>query len=146
MIYFDTSYLVRLYYDEPGADKVRVLAASDNVACAAHGKAEMIAAFHRKLREKAISQSSYDVLLGQVRIHDRAGAFQWLSAGPEIYLQIAGVYARLPAAIFLRAADALHLATASHAGFHNVYSNDAHLLAAAKYFGIEGRNLIARPL
>jgi predicted nucleic acid-binding protein len=146
VIYFDTSYLVRLYYDDPGADKVRVLAASDNVACAAHGKAEMIAAFHRKLRERVISQSSYAALLGQVRAHDKAGAFQWLSAGAEIYGRIAEVYVRLPATIFLRAADALHLATAAHAGFQCVYSNDAHLLAAATYFEIEGRNSIGRPI
>ena len=51
MIYFDTSYLVRLYYQDPAADAVRALAASDHVASAAHGHAEMFAAFHRKLRE-----------------------------------------------------------------------------------------------
>jgi predicted nucleic acid-binding protein len=146
VIYLDTSYLVRLYYDDPGADKVRELAASDNIACAAHGKAEMIAAFHRKLREGAISQASYSALLGQVRVHDKAGAFQWLSAGNETYLKIAESYARLPAATFLRAADALHLATAAQNGFRHVYSNDAHLLAAATHFGIEGKNPIGRPV
>jgi predicted nucleic acid-binding protein len=146
VIYFDTSYLVRLYYEDPGAEKVQALAASDNIACAAHGKAEMIAAFHRKLRERAISQATYAALLGQVRIHDKAGAFQWLSAGPEIYVGIAEIYARLPATVFLRAADALHLATAAHNGFRHVYSNDAHLLAAATFFGIEGRNTIGRSI
>jgi predicted nucleic acid-binding protein len=146
VIYFDTSYLVRLYYDDPGADRVRSLAASDNIACAAHGKAEMIAAFHRKLRDGAISQASYAALLGQVRVHDKAGAFQWLSAGPDIYVRIAEIYSQLPATTFLRAAAALHLATAAHAGFQLIYSNDRHLLAAATHFGIEGKNSIGRPV
>jgi predicted nucleic acid-binding protein len=146
VIYFDTSYLVRLYYDDHGADKVRALATSDNIACAAHAKAEMIAAFHRKLREGAIAQASYAALLGQVRVHEKAGAFQWLSAGPDIYLRISEIYAELPATIFLRAADALHLATAAHFGFRYVYSNDARLLAAATYFGVEGKNSIGRPI
>ena len=145
MIYFDTSYLVRLYFDDPGADKVRALAAADNVACAAHGNAEMIAAFHCKLREGVISQGTYAALLGQVRAHDKAGAFHWLSAGPETYGLIAEVYGRLPASVFLRAADALHLATAGQYDFLQVYSNDTHLLAAAKHFGIEGKNPIDRP-
>ena len=146
MIYFDTSYLVRLYYDDPGADKVRALAATDNIACAAQGKAEMIAAFHRKMREGAISQGAYVALLGQIRAHDRAGAFQWLTPGTETYGRIAEVYGRLPANVFLRAADALHLATAGQNDFRQVYSNDAHLLAAATHFGIEGKNPIGRPV
>jgi predicted nucleic acid-binding protein len=145
VIYFDTSYLVRLYFDDYGADKVRALAATDNVACAAHGNAEMIAAFHRKLREGVISPGTYAALLGQIRVHDKAGAFQWLSPGPETYVRIAGVYGHLPASVFLRAADALHLATAGQNDFRYIYSNDAHLLAAAKHFGIEGKNPIGRP-
>ena len=145
MIYFDTSYLVRLYFDDPGAGKVRALAATDNIACAAHGSAEMIAAFHRKLREGVISQVTYAALLGQIRVHDKAGAFQWLSPGPETYGRIAEVYGRLPASVFLRAADALHLATARQNDFQHVYSNDTHLLAAAIHFGIEGKNPLGRP-
>jgi predicted nucleic acid-binding protein len=57
-------------------------------------------------------------------------------------VRIREVYRKLPASVFLRGADAIHLATASEAGLGVVYSNDAHLLAAARDFGIEGRDVI----
>ena len=144
MIYFDTSYLVRLYYQDAGADAVRTLAATDHVACAAHGRAEMMAAFHRKLREGAIRPVAYAALLGQVRAHSEAGAFHWLAPDEEMFMRIAQVYQKLPASVFLRAADAIHLATAAESGFRVIYSNDTRLLAAAKHFGIEGKNVIGQ--
>ncbi len=142
MIYFDTSYLVRLYYQDPGADAVRALAATDHIACAAHGQAEMIAAFHRKLREGAIRTVTYAALIGQVQAHIEAGAFRWLQQSADILSRIRKVYEKLPATVFLRAADAVHLATAADAGFREVYSNDTHLLAAARHFGLQGKNVI----
>lgn len=142
MIYFDTSYLVRLYYGDPGADAVRALAATDHLACAAHGQAEMIAAFHRKLREGAIRAVSYAAVLGQLDTHIQAGAFQWIPQSADILARIGKVYEKLPASVFLRAADATHLATAAESGFREVYSNDVQLLAAARYFGIAGKNII----
>lgn len=142
MIYFDTSYLVRLYYQDPGADRVRALAATDHVACAALGQVEMMAAFHRKLREGVIRPAAYTALAGQVEAHIKAGAFQWLAQDGEILLRVRRVYGTLPASVFLRGADAIHLATAAEAGFRIVYSNDVHLLAAAGHFGLEGKNVI----
>lgn len=142
MIYFDTSYLVRLYYHDAGAQEVRALAATDHVSCAAHGQAEMMAAFHRKLREGAIRLTAYAALMGQVQAHIDAGAFQWLSQNGDVLLRIRRVYRKLPASVFLRGADAIHLATAAEAGFRIIYSNDAHLLSAANYFGMEGKNVI----
>lgn len=144
MIYFDTSYLVRLYYQDPGADAVRALAATDHVACAAYGQAEMMGAFHRKLREGAIRPAAYAALVGQVRTHIDAGAFRWLAQTQEVFLRIQHVYQKLPATVFLRAADAIHLATAAESGFRVLYSNDAHLLAAARHFGLEGKNVIGQ--
>ncbi len=142
MIYFDTSYLVRLYYQDPGADQIRALAATDHIACAALGQVEMMAAFHRKLRERAIKPAAYAALADQVEAHIKAGAFHWLAQDGEVLSRVRQVYRNLPASVFLRGADAIHLGTAAEAGFRIVYSNDAHLLAAARHFGIEGRNVI----
>jgi len=142
VIYFDTSYLVRLYFDDPGASQVRALAATDHVACAALGQAEMMAAFHRKLREGVIRPPAYVALVEQIEAHIKEGAFQWLAQDQEILHIVRRVYRDLPASVFLRGADAIHLATAAGAGLRIVYSNDAHLLSAARHFGIEGKNVI----
>jgi predicted nucleic acid-binding protein len=142
VIYFDTSYLVRLYYQDPGADQVRALARTDHVACAALGQAEMMAAFHRKLREGAIKPAAYAALVDQVEAHIKAGAIQWLAQDQEVLSRVRQVYRNLPQSVFLRGADAIHLGTAAEAGLRIVYANDAHFLAAAKHFGIEGRNVI----
>jgi predicted nucleic acid-binding protein len=53
-------------------------------------------------------------------------------------------FQKLPPTIFLRAGDAIHLATASEAGFKEIYSNDRHLLAAATLFKLKGINPLAR--
>lgn len=142
MIYFDTSYVVRLYFDDPGHAQVRELAATDHVACALHGRAEAIAAFHRKFREGVIRSSHFQALLKQFAVDNEAGAIRWLPSGPEVVARLEQVYTGLPATVYLRAADAVHLATAALHNHKTVYSNDAHLLGAAKHFGLTGKNVI----
>jgi hypothetical protein len=51
VICFDAGYFVCLCYQDRGV-AVRMLGATDHVASEAHWQAEMMAAFHRKLRER----------------------------------------------------------------------------------------------
>ena len=142
MIYLDTSYLVRLYFEEPGFEVVRELAGADHVCCAAHGETELVAAFHRKYREGAVTDASYRSLLAQFEADRKADAFRWLPAGAEVSQRIRDVYAGLPRTVYLRGADAVHLATAAVHGLKTVYSHDRHLLAAAIHFRLKGLNVI----
>jgi predicted nucleic acid-binding protein len=43
---------------------------------------------------------------------------------------------RLPATVFVRAADALHLTCAAEEGFMAIHTNDRHTLAAAPDLGL----------
>jgi len=142
LIYFDSTYLVRLYFEDNGFETVRRLAATDTVACAQHGRAEVISALHRKLRERTLTPALYQIAVQQFLHDNRSGAFTWLPLGEQIFERVAAVYVSLPVRIFLRAADALHLAVAAHNHLQRVYSNDAKLLAAAEHFGIQGEDVV----
>jgi predicted nucleic acid-binding protein len=142
VIYFDTSYVARLYLQDPGWEKVRALAGTDRLACCLHGRAETVAAFHRKFREGAINSGGLATLLRQFDRECELGAFRWLPLSEAVVSRLTRVYASLPAATVLRAADAVHLACASENGLKQVYSNDVRLLASAGHFGLTGVNVI----
>lgn len=143
MIYCDTSYLVRLYLDEPGSEAVRALCAGHRVASAAHAKAELPAALHRSWREGRNAEETFTVVMAMLQAEVQSGAFHWLALSDSMLDGMAARFANLPGTTFLRAADALHLACAAEHGFAEVYSNDRHFLAAAPLFGLRGLNVIS---
>ncbi len=142
MLYFDTSYLVRLYTSDPGWEKVRALARTGRLACCLHGQAETIAAFHRKLREGVIAGKELRTLLAEFHRDSEAGAFRWLPLSPSVIQRLSSTFANLPATVAVRAADAIHLACAAESGCGRVFSNDSRLLTAASHFGVIGENIL----
>lgn len=142
MIYLDTNYVVRLYLQDPGWQKVRQLAGADEIACALHGRIETTAAFHRKLREGFLTPNEFAAIMKTFERECKAGAFRWLPVTPAVAERAFNIYSILPTNVVLRGADATHLACAVENGFKEIYSNDKHLLNAASYFGLVGKNII----
>ena len=142
MIYFDTSYLARLYLEDHGWQKVRQFAAANAIACSLHGRAEVIAAFHRRLRENILNAVEFRQVLEQFETDCSEGAYHWLPLSLAIAARLSKAYETLPKTAFIRAADALHLACAAENGFKEIYSNDKRLLAAANHFDVKGVNVI----
>ncbi|MFN0077283.1 MAG: type II toxin-antitoxin system VapC family toxin [Prosthecobacter sp.] len=142
MLYFDTSYIARLYLEDHGCAEVRKLAATDAISTARHGRLETLAAFHRALRETRIEMAAYEQLRRQFENDCQAGGLHCFPLTAAVYQQAEAVFATASASVFLRAADALHLASAAQNGFAEIYSHDRHLLAAAPLFGLRGVNII----
>jgi len=145
MIYFDTTFLLRLYLDEAGYERIRELAlASELVSSSVLARAETVAAMHRHLRERKISQQAFQEAYRQFQRDQDDGLYIWSPITPDILGSVCRIFANLPATVFLRAGDAIHLATAADAGFKEIYSNDRHLLAAASIFKLKGVNPLVK--
>jgi hypothetical protein len=54
-----------------------------------------------------------------------------------------GAVLDLPRTVFVRSGDALHLACAEEHGFQEIYTNDRHMLQAAKHFHVTGVNVLS---
>ena len=142
MIYFDVSYIARLYVEDSGWEKVRALAGQNPIACSLHGHTELVAAMHRKFRERVFTPAQYRHLLDQFKVDCDQNAFWWLPLSPAVSARAKASYESLPRTVFLRASDALHLASASENRFREIYSNDERLLAAANHFAFKGMDII----
>jgi predicted nucleic acid-binding protein len=146
MIYLDSSYLVKLYADEPGAEAVTAWAEGKGLfACAAHGRLELFSAFKRHQREGSLTSSRLLALVRQVEDDETSGLVSWLPLTTELITTACRQTVALSPTVFLRAADALHLACAADAGLRQIYSHDRHLLAAAPHFGLKGMDVIKAP-
>ena len=142
MIYLDTAYIARLYFEDPGWEEVRALAAQAPVGCCIHGYGETVAVMHRKFREGALTAAEYRQTLEQFLGDCREDAYSWLPLSETVNARMKGVYEKLPRSVFLRASDALHLACAAENQLAEIYSNDGHLLTAAAHFGLRGIDVI----
>jgi predicted nucleic acid-binding protein len=69
---------------------------------------------------------------------EQNGVWRWLSVTPELLERARTAVLDVPTAVFLRAGDALHLACAEEHGFHEIHTNDGHMLKAARYFHLTG--------
>jgi len=140
-VYWDTSLLLKLYAVEPGSREARKSAAgADRLVVSVLAQAEMPSAFHRKVREGQWTPREVRAALEQVDLEVANGMLVFAPLTPGIWQRVRTVYGHAPKTLFLRAPDAIHLATAAEVGFTAISSNDRHLLAAAPWFKLAGVN------
>jgi predicted nucleic acid-binding protein len=140
--YLDSGYIVKFYVDEPDSPSVRRFAASlGEVRCAALGRVEVAAAFHRKLREGAFGQVAYREIVAQFENDCARGLWIWIPITTAVLAATVALFRHVPKSVFVRAADAIHLSCARTSGFTEIYTSDRHMSAAAPHFRV--RALVA---
>lgn len=141
--YYDATYLFKLQCEETGTPAVRAHASTVHaIYSCLHGRAEFASTCHRKIREGSGTPEHLLAMLSQIHAETAIGALVWLPLNENIVTRVETFFSTAPADIFLRTADALHLACAAENSFTEVYSNDRQFLAAAPLFGLRGVNVI----
>jgi predicted nucleic acid-binding protein len=103
--------------------------------------AEVACALRRSVRERIITRGYADYARQAFPGDSSRGIVQLISLSEDILRAMETVTARLPSTSFLRAGDAIHLASAQDEGFTEIWSNDRHILKAAPHFGLAGRSV-----
>ena len=145
-MYFDATFIAKLYLREKESDAVREMLRTrkETVVSSILGKMETEATFHRKLRERELTPANLHFLHHQFQEDIENGRVKWFLISQPVIDLVGQTFRTLPANIFLRTGDAIHLATASEGGFKEIYSNDRHLLSAATLFKLKGINPLAK--
>jgi predicted nucleic acid-binding protein len=138
MIFCDTSAVAKLYVAEKESPALRTLLESeDQVLLSELLRAELMAVFHRQLREKKWTRDQFMTAVRQFTNDDVGGFWTWLPLDSTIIESAAKTYTTLPDTVFLRSADCLHLVTAMHHGFTDIYTYDTRQTDAAVALGLK---------
>ena len=137
MIFCDTSAIAKLYVAEKESPAVRVrLETEDQVFLSELARAELMSVFHRQLRERKWTREEFQSAIRQFTNDDIGGFWTWLPLDTVVVGAAVKTYTTLPETVFLRAADSLHLVTALHNGFSEIYTYDVHQTKAAAALGL----------
>ena len=137
MIFCDTSTVAKIYVPETESKAVRErLEAEERVHVSELVRPELMAVFHRRLREGKWTRSDFSAAVRQFSADDLGGFWTWLPLDATITEAAAKMYLTLPDSVFLRTADCLHLVTALHHNFPEVFTHDKHQVAAAAALGV----------
>ena len=142
MSYLDSGYIAKFYVDEPDSPSVRQLAESlGEVHCAALGRAEVAATLHRKLREGAFSEAAFREVIAQFEDDCSRDLWTWIPVTATVLAATVAVVRQVPKSVFIRGADAVHLACARESGFTEVYTGDRPMTLAAPHFRVRPRTV-----
>ena len=145
MIYFDAAYIAKCYLNEPGADQIRQVAyGADGLGSCELARLEFASIVRRHLRERHVTRREATAIWKDFEQDEQDGVWQWFGVTSALIEKARDAVLQIPGHVFVRAGDALHLACAQEHGFEDVYTNDRHMLQAAKYFQVTGVNVLEK--
>jgi predicted nucleic acid-binding protein len=141
-VYLDSAYIAKYYVNEPDAAAVRkAIRRASHLCSSALVLAEVTCVFHRHVREGWLAAAQGHELIDLFRDHADSGIWNLFPVTESLLRRTSLLIRGVPADLPLRAADAIHIATALDSGETELWTNDRHLLAAARHFGINGRSV-----
>ena len=90
-----------------------------------------------------MSRREMAAILKDFEADEKNGVWQWFGVTSALLEKARTAVLDVPSTVFLRSGDALHLACAAEHGFQEVYTNDRHMLQAARYFGVTAVNILS---
>jgi predicted nucleic acid-binding protein len=144
MIYFDAAYVAKCYLNEPGAERVREVAyGAAGLASCELARLEFASIVMRHVREGHLKRREMTAIMKEFEQDEQDGVWHWFGMTSGLLESARKAVLALPGSVFIRSGDALHLACAEEHGFQEVYTNDRHMLQAARYFHLAGVNVLA---
>jgi len=141
-VYLDTTYIAKFYFNEPDSPRVRDLVReAGSVYSSLWALAEFHSVLHRHVRENALSPRNARDLAARFSEHITDGFWSLIPVRENLLRRTAALMLSAPKNLYIRTADAMHLATVREIGEREVWTNDRHMLAAASYFGVSGRSV-----
>jgi hypothetical protein len=137
MIACDTSALAKFYVSEKESKAIRRLLESGDRVCASElARVEIMAVFHRRLREGSWTRRDFLAVVRQFQHDDLTGFWTWLPLDSHILKAAAETFTTLASTIFLRSSDCIHLITALHHKFNEFLTFDTHQTEGATALGL----------
>ncbi len=141
MIACDTSAVAKFYVPEKESRALRQLLETEDGVCVSElVRPELMAVFHRRLREGDWNRRDFTAAVRQFQHDDLAGFWTWLPIDSLIMRAAAEAFATLPPTVFLRSSDCIHIVTALHNNFTEFVTFDIHQMRAASSMGLRPRS------
>jgi uncharacterized protein len=141
-VYLDTCYIAKFYFNEPESPQVRELVRTAHlIHSSLWTLAEFHCVIHRRVREGLATPLEARELSTRFSEHIQEGLWKLIPVNEALLRRTSALIVSAPPELFLRTADAVHLATAHEVGEREVWTNDRHMLAAASYFGLTARSV-----
>jgi predicted nucleic acid-binding protein len=102
---------------------------------------EVTCVFRRHVREGFLTAAQGRELMNLFRAHVESDVWNLAPVSDALLRTAATLIRGLPQMVSLRAADAIHLATALELGEGEIWTSDRHPLAASTHFGIAGQSV-----